>query len=75
MNISRKFAVGLLGTLLVLIGIAGLVLPVLPGWLLIIAGLAVLRTEFRWADRLAGRSRTRSGEPPSPRVDRDDLAA
>ena len=75
MTISRKFVVGLIGTLLVLIGIAGLVLPVLPGWLLIIAGLAVLRTEFRWADRLADRSRARSVKPPSPRSDRGDLAA
>jgi uncharacterized membrane protein YbaN (DUF454 family) len=75
MTISRKFVVGLLGTLLVLIGIAGLVLPVLPGWLLIIGGLAVLRSEFRWADRLVERSRIRSGPPASRRVDRDDLAA
>jgi uncharacterized membrane protein YbaN (DUF454 family) len=75
MTISRKFAVGLLGTFLVLVGIAGLVLPVLPGWLLIIAGLAVLRREFGWAGRLADRSRTRSGEAPSPRADQDELAA
>jgi uncharacterized membrane protein YbaN (DUF454 family) len=74
MTISRKFVAGLTGTLLVLVGIAGLVLPVLPGWLLIIAGLAVLRREFGWADRLADQSRTRV-EPPSHSAGHDELAA
>jgi hypothetical protein len=35
-----------------LIGIAGLALPILPGWLLIFAGLAILGTEYVWAQRL-----------------------
>jgi uncharacterized protein YqgC (DUF456 family) len=30
----------------------GLLLPIVPGWLLIIAGLAILGTEFVWARRL-----------------------
>jgi hypothetical protein len=42
----------LVGTTLVLAGIAGLVLPILPGWLLIIAGLALLARDFFWARRL-----------------------
>ena len=40
------------GTALVLVGLVGLLLPVVPGWLLIIAGLAILGTEFVWARRL-----------------------
>lgn len=75
MIISRKLAVGVLGTLMLTIGIVGLVVPVLPGWLLIIAGLAVLRTEFRWADRLAGRARARRGNETAPKAGRDKLAA
>jgi uncharacterized protein (TIGR02611 family) len=40
------------GTVLVLGGLVGLLLPVVPGWLLIIAGLAILATEFVWARQL-----------------------
>lgn len=37
------------GFSLVGVGLAGLVLPVLPGWLLIIAGFALLSREYAWA--------------------------
>lgn len=37
---------------LVVIGLAGLVLPVMPGWLFIVPGLSLLSTEFRWAAAL-----------------------
>ena len=33
-------------------GLVGLLLPIVPGWLLIIPGLAILGTEFVWARRL-----------------------
>lgn len=46
---TRRAAVTLFGFTLVAIGLAGLVLPVLPGWLLIIAGFAVLSREYSWA--------------------------
>jgi hypothetical protein len=48
---SRRLGVSLLGFILILGGLAGLALPLLPGWLLIIAGLAVLATEYTWAER------------------------
>lgn len=38
-----------LGLLLLLGGIAGLVLPVLQGWLMIFAALAILRKDLPWA--------------------------
>ena len=44
----RKIGVVVLGGALVLVGVAGLVLPG-PGLLLILAGLLVLGTEFEWA--------------------------
>ena len=61
---TRRAALTLIGFLLVVIGLAGLLLPVLPGWLLIIAGFAVLSREYAWAHSglaLARRHATRSG--------------
>ena len=46
---TRRAALTLVGFVLVVIGLAGLLLPVLPGWLLIIGGLAVLSREYSWA--------------------------
>ena len=46
---TRRAAVTVGGFGLVALGIAGLVLPVLPGWVLIIAGFAVLSREYSWA--------------------------
>ncbi len=39
------------GTTLVLVGIAGIFLPVLPGVIPIAAGMTVLARRFAWADR------------------------
>ena len=57
---------------MVLIGIAGLVLPIIPGWLLIGAGLAVLRAEFASPDRRAVRSQPSA---PEHQTGSDHLAA
>jgi hypothetical protein len=46
---TRRAARTLIGFALVLLGLAGLVLPVLPGWVFIIAGFAVLAREYAWA--------------------------
>ncbi len=46
---TRRAALTLLGFALVAVGLAGLVLPVLPGWVLLIAGFAVLSREYAWA--------------------------
>lgn len=40
------------GTALVLAGLIGLIFPVIPGIPLLIAGMAVLASEFAWADSL-----------------------
>jgi uncharacterized protein YqgC (DUF456 family) len=47
-RILRKFV----GVILLLIGLAGLVLPILPGWLLIFVGLSFLGVKIPYADRL-----------------------
>ena len=68
------------GTGLVLIGILGLVLPVLPGWIFIVPGLSLLSTEFRWAAdlrRMASRrlDRMRGNDPDDQDArDREDGA-
>ncbi len=62
---TRRAALTVLGFLLIGIGLAGLVLPVLPGWLLIIAGFAVLSREYSWAHSglaFARRHAARSGQ-------------
>jgi uncharacterized protein (TIGR02611 family) len=43
-------AITIVGFVLILAGLVGLALPILPGWLLIIGGFAVLATEYAWAE-------------------------
>lgn len=71
----RKLLIGILGFALLLVGLIGLVLPFLPGWLLIVAGLAVLSTEYVWAKRLSDGARRRATSMTRRRDRRDDLAA
>jgi uncharacterized protein (TIGR02611 family) len=47
---SKRAAISVVGFALVLAGIVLLPLPG-PGWLVIILGLAVLATEYVWAER------------------------
>lgn len=42
----------ILGILLLVLGVAGWLLPIVPGWLFMIPGLALLSRHFRWARRL-----------------------
>ena len=46
-----RVAVGIVGGLVVVAGLATIPLPG-PGWLTVIAGLFVLASEFTWAERL-----------------------
>lgn len=46
---SRRIAITVVGFCLVMIGLAGLLLPILPGWALIIGGFLVLSREYAWA--------------------------
>ena len=46
---SLRIAAGLV---LVGLGVAGLLLPIVPGWLFLIPGLALLGRHFQWARRL-----------------------
>ena len=46
-----RIAVGIVGVLIVATGIVAIPLPG-PGWLIVLAGIFVLATEFSWAERL-----------------------
>lgn len=58
---GKRAAVFSLGVVLVAAGVALLVLPG-PGLLLIIAGLAVLATEFAWAEYLLDKAKDQAGK-------------
>lgn len=47
------------GSTLVIIGLTGLVLPVIPGIPLLIAGFALLASEFTWAEVLLNKTKLR----------------
>lgn len=59
MQTFKRSAVTLLGAALLLVGLALMVLPG-PGILLIVAGLAVLATEYVWAQRLLVHAKDRA---------------
>jgi uncharacterized membrane protein YbaN (DUF454 family) len=40
------------GWVLVIIGIIGLIMPIMPGWIFLIPGLIILSDYFAWARRL-----------------------
>jgi uncharacterized protein (TIGR02611 family) len=56
---GKRIAVTIAGGFVVLVGIAMLVLPG-PGILVIIAGLAILATEYVWAERLLKMAKERA---------------
>ncbi len=53
----RKALVAIGGGLLVLVGVAGFVLPILPGTVLLVAGLLLWSSEFGWAKDVLARVR------------------
>ena len=64
---ARRAAVAVAGSMVVVVGLALLVLPG-PGLLLLTAGLALLATEFAWAQRwLACIRECAAGRPTDPR--------
>lgn len=56
---SKRVLVLLAGWGFILLGIAGLFLPVLQGILFLLIGLAILSTEYVWAHHLLAKLRAR----------------
>lgn len=53
----------------ILLGIAGIILPILPGWIFVIIGLVLLSREEAWARRWRDKLRARFPQLNAP-VDR-----
>jgi uncharacterized membrane protein YbaN (DUF454 family) len=49
---KKKWIVLVVGWAFILVGIAGPVLPILPGVLFLVIGLVVLSTEYLWAHQV-----------------------
>ena len=49
------------GFVLVLIGVIGLILPVMPGWIFLIPGLGLIGRALRWAKRLVAWAKQKAG--------------
>lgn len=58
---AKRTAVTIVGFAVLLIGVALIPLPG-PGWLIVFGGLAILATEYVWAQRLLRYSRRRVGQ-------------
>lgn len=50
-DLAYRIAVGMVGTAVLVLGIIAIPWPG-PGWLIVFAGLAILGTEFLWAQRV-----------------------
>ena len=61
LDLTYRIVVGLLGGAIVVLGFILIPLPG-PGWLIVFAGLALLATEFVWAERLLRYGRRRLHE-------------
>ncbi len=66
-TLAAKVIVTAVGGALLLAGLAGLLIPVIPGWLLILPGLAILAGEYVWARRLLDGARTQISRARSRR--------
>jgi tellurite resistance protein TerC len=53
----KRVVVAVIGFTVLIIGFLGVVLPLVPAFILIPAGLAILATEFVWARRWVKRAR------------------
>jgi uncharacterized protein (TIGR02611 family) len=51
LDLTYRIVVGVVGSAVVVLGFVLIPLPG-PGWLIVFAGLAILATEFVWAERL-----------------------
>jgi uncharacterized protein (TIGR02611 family) len=56
-RLTLRIVIGLVGAIVVVIGLLLVPLPG-PGWLIVLAGLAILSLEFVWAQRLMHFTRT-----------------
>jgi uncharacterized protein (TIGR02611 family) len=58
LNLAWRMGIGVVGGLVLLAGVVMIPYPG-PGWLVVFAGLAILATEFTWAERVLGYAKHR----------------
>ncbi len=61
---AKRMAIGVIGAVLILAGLVCLVLPG-PGLVLVVAGLAVLASEFAWASSALEAAKRKAGDAES----------
>ncbi len=61
---AKRIAIAVIGGLLILAGLVLMILPG-PGLLLVIAGLAVLASEFAWASSALAMAKRKAGDAGS----------
>jgi len=71
---GKRVGVTIAGFALILVGIALLVLPG-PGWLLIFAGLALLSTEYVWAQRMLNKAKQQAQKARDKVVEKKNARA
>ena len=64
MKYLRKLIIAIIGGTVLLIGVALIVLPG-PAFIVIPVGLAILATEFAWAQRAVARAKKMVGKKPA----------
>ena len=72
-KVIRRAFVAIAGGLIVLLALAGFALPVIPGTALLIGGLLLWSTEFRWAKEVLARVRARITDRSSKEKDGEGL--
>lgn len=63
----RKIVRTALGVVLVIVGIIGLILPIMPGWIFLIPGLVILSDHFPGIKRLLEWAREKAKLERTPR--------
>ncbi|MGH3887911.1 MAG: TIGR02611 family protein [Pseudonocardiaceae bacterium] len=58
MDLAYRIMVGVVGAVVLALGVIAIPYPG-PGWLIVFAGLAILGTEFHWAQQVLGWVRRR----------------
>jgi uncharacterized membrane protein YbaN (DUF454 family) len=54
------------GFALVTIGVIGLILPIMPGWIFLIPGMGLLAERYDWAKRLVNWAKQKAKSSISP---------
>lgn len=74
-RLVARIGVLTLGSLLLLAGVAGIFLPVLPGIALLAGGIALMAREFAWARRVLDEATSRIGDLRGRSRDDEDRRA